>query len=100
MFSYFIFRVKLYRHHYLSIIIILILCISSDISSNKFSSENFTDNYLDMIMIFFDEFLLALTYILYKYYMIKKYIIYFEIMFYEGLIESVLSIITIIITTY
>ena len=100
LFSYLIFRVKLHKHHYISIIVIMILCLSSDISLNKFSAEYLKNNYLDMILIFFDEILLSLTYILYKYFMMKKYIQTYEIMLYEGLIESILSIITIIVTTY
>ena len=99
LFSYLIFGVKLHKHHYVSIIINVVLSLVADIGTNKYSPENVKKNYLEMILIFFDEILLALTYILDKYLMIQKYIHSYEIMFYEGLIESVLSIITIIITT-
>ena len=99
LFSYLIFRAKIYKHHYFSIIIMIVLSLAADLASNKYSAEKIKEDYLQMILIIFSEMLLSLAYVLYKYMMVKKYIQSYEIMFYEGLIESVLSIITIIITT-
>ena len=99
LFSNLILKEKLYKHHYLSIIIIMILNVLSNINTEKFSAENFKSNYINIIMIIISQILFELSYVLYKYYMIKKYIITYEIMFYEGIIELILYIITLIITT-
>ena len=97
--SYIIFKVKLYKHHYLSIIIIMILGLLYDIKTEIFTYENFKNNYLEVIYNIIEKIFADFSYILYKYYMINKYIKYHEIMFYEGIIELILSIITLIITT-
>jgi hypothetical protein len=97
LFSNLILKERLYKHHYLSIIIIMILDVLSNINNERFTTENFKNNYLNIIMIVLSQILYKLSYVLYKYYMIKKYIISYEIMFYEGIIELILSIITSII---
>ena len=99
LFSYIIFKVKLHKHHYLSIINIMILGLVYDIKAEKFAYENFKNNYLVVIYCIIEKLFADFSYILYKYYMIDKYIIFHEIMFYEGIIELILSIITLIITT-
>ena len=99
LFSYIIFKVKLQKHHYLSIITIMILGLLYDIKAEKFTYVNFKNNYLVVIYYIIQKLFVDFSYILYKYYMINKYIIFHEIMFYEGIIELILSIITLIITT-
>ena len=48
---------------------------------------------------FVTDIMFSLTFVLYKYYMLIKYINPYEIMFYEGVFELIFSIITLIITT-
>ena len=77
----------------------MVLGLLYNFINNNFSNKIFKRNYLNVIFIFLSQILFQLTYVLYKYYIIKKYIIIYEIMFYQGLIELLLSIITLIITT-
>ena len=48
---------------------------------------------------FVTEILFSLTYVMFKFYMLKKFIKPYEILFFMGFIESILGIITLIITT-
>ena len=99
LFSHLILKEKLYKHHYLSIITIMILGLLLNLINNKFSYENLKNNYSNIIFIYLSQILFQFVYVLYKYNMIKKYIISYEIMFYQGIIELIFSIITLIITT-
>ena len=98
LFSYKILNYKLYKHHYLSIIIISIGFLISLI-------ENFfTDD--DAEKIFFECLLGLVTALLYsleltidKYLMFSKYINSYEIIFFQGIIELILGVISLIITT-
>ena len=56
-------------------------------------------NYLVSGISFATDIMFSLTFVLYKYYMLIKYINPYEIMFYEGVFELIFSIITLIITT-
>ena len=97
--SYFILNMKIQRHHYLGIISIIILGITFNIALGKFSKESLDrdlDSYLVELMY---ESLFCLTNVLYKYLMDKKYIISYEILVYQGLMEFAFGIITLIITT-
>ena len=80
IFSYLILKIKLYKHHYLTII---------DIIVGKYESVKILNN----IIILCTEISFCLTYTTYKYIMLKKYVRSYEILFYEGLIELSLSII-------
>jgi hypothetical protein len=64
-----------------------------------FTYENITKNYKNYISFFFTEILFSLNYFLIKYFMHIKYMISYEILFYEGVFELTLGIITYIITT-
>ena len=99
LFSYLILKVKLYRHHYLSMFTIIILGISYNVMMKVFDPKNMKNNYPFFIAFFCTEILNAFTYFLYKYYMLIKFLISFEILFYQGLIELSFEIITLIITT-
>ena len=99
LFSYFILKTKLYKHHFLCIATIVIIGLLFNIPLGVFSQEkigNYYDYYLSFIFtgIFFN-----LTYVLYKKMMLKKYIKSYEILFFQGIIESILGIITLIIMT-
>ena len=99
LFSYFILKTKLYKHHFVCIATIVIIGLLFNIPLGVFSQEkigNYYCYYLSFILtgIFFN-----LTYVLYKKMMLKKYIKSYEILFFQGIIESILGIITLIIMT-
>ena len=99
LFSYFILKTKLYKHHFVCIATIVIIGLLFNIPLDVFSQEkigNYYDYYLSFIFtgIFFN-----LTYVLYKKMMLKKYIKSYAILFFQGIIESILGIITLIIMT-
>ena len=99
LFSNLILKIKLYRHHYLSIIVVVLLGFSYNIVMDKFSKENIKKNYDCYLVQFMTECLISLMNVMYKYLVETKYIISYEILLIEGLIEFVLGIITLIITT-
>ena len=99
LFSYWILKTKLYKHHYLAIATIIIFGIIYNIIMDVFTYENITKNYKNYISFFFTEILFSLNYFLIKYFMHIKYMISYEILFYEGVFELTLGIITYIITT-
>ena len=99
LFSNLILKIKLYRHHYLSIIVVVLLGFSYNIAMDKFSKENMKKNYHCYLVQFMTECLISLMNVMYKYLVETKYIISYEILLIEGLIEFVLGIITLIITT-
>ena len=99
LFSYLILKKKLYKHHYVSIIIIAIIGFLYNIIYNKFSFENLKNNYIYYLTSNLNLILYCLIYVLNKYYMLYKYMKSYEILFIQGLIILVLSIITLIMTT-
>ena len=99
LFSNLILKIKLYRHHYLSIIVVVLLGFSYNIVMDKFSKENIKKNYDCYLVQFTTECLISLMNVMYKYLVEAKYILSYEILLIEGLIEFVLGIITLIITT-
>ena len=101
LFSYFILKIKLYKHHYFSIIIINAICILLNIVAYffyificdiNFSTENY---FLIYLTIFICITLHCLLFVIFKYFMQKTYMKSYEILFFQGLIELVLSIIII-----
>ena len=82
LFSFLLLKTKLYKHHYISIISILILGIAFDLVLDKYNKINILKN----IICFVTEILFQLTYVLYKFFMLKKYIKSYEILFFEGII--------------
>ena len=99
LFSYLILKTKMHKHHYLSSLIILALGITYIIVSEIFSKENIEKYYMSYIFTFLSENSFFILFIVYKYFMIKKFIKSFEILFYEGIFETIIGIITLIITT-
>ena len=95
LFSRFILKLRLYKHHFLSIIMIgafSFIDLSFDIIYYK-------GNFLKSIMNNLTHILFNLSYVLYKYFMLFKYLNYIEIVTFEGIIELFFGIITLIITT-
>ena len=96
LFSRFILKKKLYRHHFLSIII-FIPFIALDFT---FDMMSYNGAFIRSLVNNLTHIIINLTYVLYKYFMLVKCINYYEILTYEGIIELFLGIVTIIITTY
>ena len=96
IFAYFILKMKLYRHHILCIIIIILRGASYTLICH-FAPNNKEDDLLPNIVSFLTEIGFSLTYVMYKYYMLIKFIHPYEIMFFEGVFELIFSIITLII---
>ena len=77
---------KLYKHHYLSIIIITIIGIAYNLISGNFDLDKLKMNYKLHISNFFVESIFNILYILYKFFMLKKYINLYSILFFQGII--------------
>jgi len=99
IFSYKILKTKLYKHHYLCIIVIIIIGNLFNIIADKFTKKNFLINYPYYLSFLFTEIAFSLVNVMYKYLMHKKYIKSYEILFSQGIIEFIFGVITLIITT-
>ena len=99
LFSYWLLKIKLYRHHYLSIIFITIIGLTYNFYSGFFTLDKIKKNYKGYIYYFVAESICDMLYVLYKFFMIKKFIKSYEILFYQGIYELVFGIITLAITT-
>ena len=99
VFSYFLLKIKLYRHHYLAIIFIIIFGFLYNTVTGRFTAEKFEQYYISYIVQFVNAFLIFLINVMYKYLMDIKFINSYEILFIEGIIEFILGIITLVITT-
>ena len=99
LFSFLVLKEKLYKHHYLSIIIISIFGIAHNFISGNFNPDKMKANYIGYTIYFFAEGIFNVLYVLYKFLMIKKFIKSYLILFSQGLIELILGIIFLVITT-
>ena len=99
LFSYLLLKMKLYKHHFLSIIIITIVGIIHNIISGNFEIQTLKENYKGYIIYFFTEGTFNILYVLYKFFMIKKSIKSYGILFFQGLIELLFGMITLAVTT-
>jgi len=99
IFYYLFFKSKLYRHHYLSIVIILIIGLVIDFVEGNIQKD-FTDNIKLILLSFLRVILLSLVYVLIKYTMEKKYASPYEIGFYNGLINLIIFIVGALIDHY
>ena len=99
LFSYLLLKMKLYKHHFLSIIIIAIVMITYILVSADLSIDALKENYKGYIIYFFTEGTFNILCVLNKFYMIKKSIKSFVILFFQGLIELILGMIVLAITT-
>ena len=94
--SYCLLKIKLYKHHYLCIIIITI----SGISLNVIDYLNYNDKFIYIIIEYTNEFILCLGYCLAYYAMEKNYTTPYEVCFYIGFFSFFLYIITFGILIY
>ena len=91
VFYYMIFKIKLFKHHYLSIIIIILLGIVIDLVVGNLQNE-FLNNFFLLLMSFLRIILLSFDYVIIKYTMETKFVSVYEIIFFIGLINFVLFI--------
>ena len=99
IFYYLFFKSKLYRHHYLSIVIILIIGLVIDFVEGNIQKD-FKENFKLILLSFLRIILLSFNYVLIKYSMEKKYASPYEIGFFNGLINLILFIIGAVIDNF
>ena len=92
IFYYIIFKAKLFKHHYLSIIIILIIGLIIDLIQGNIQND-FTNNIVSLILSFIRVILLSFNYVIIKYTMEKKFVSLYEIGLFNGIINLILFII-------
>lgn len=97
IFALLILKTKLYRHHILCIIIVLVRGLAYYLIFNVFDPEFKDEEFIPNVVSFVTEIGFSLTYVMYKYYMMTKFMYVFEIMFFEGVFELFFSIMTLII---
>jgi hypothetical protein len=99
IFYYLIFKVKLYKHHYLSIIIIILMGIIIDLVAENLQNE-IVNKILKLLLSFIRIIALSLYYVLAKYIMEKKFASIYEVILSNGLINFILFIIFAVIDYY
>ena len=96
-FSYLLLKIKLYNHHYFTIIILTINCILINIFVLLVTRLGIKEYFLIFLYNFIAITLHCLAYVIFKYFIQTTYIRSYEIMFLQGLIELILSIVIIAI---
>ena len=99
LFYYLIFKVKLYKHHYISIILIIIIGLIIDLVVGNLQND-ISNNFLLLFLSFLRVILLSLNYVIIKYIMETKFCSIYEIGFYDGIINSILYSIFLICDIY
>ena len=89
LFDYLIFKIKLYKHHYLSAILILLIGILIDVVLENIQ-DDIINNTLYLLIKFVREILFSLYNVLAKYVMEKKFVSVYEFSFYVGTIILIL----------
>ena len=93
---YLVFKLKLHRHQYLSITLILILGITTDIILDSYK-DDIENDYKLILFSLLRILLLSIIYVLIKYTIEKKYVSLYSIGFFTGVIYLLLFIISAII---
>ena len=86
IFYYLIFRIKLYKHHYLSIAIIMSIGLTIDLVVGNLQNE-IISSPLNLLAKYMKEILFSLFNVLAKYIMEKKFVTVYEFSFYDGFIN-------------
>ena len=89
IFYFLIFKIKLYKHHYLSIIIIILTGFILDLVFENIQND-ISNHFLSLVLRFLREIIFSLVDIINKYLMDKKFCSVYEITFYSGLIGLIL----------
>ena len=90
IFSYVFFKTQLYKHHYLSIICILLIGLIIDLVTENLQVE-IVNNTIKLLLKFIKEILLSLYCVMAKYVMEKNYVSVYEFSFYMGLFGLIIS---------
>ena len=98
LFSYLILKKKIYKHHYISIIIIIITGVSLDIILGNYN--DFYYNIGPNIINFVCEILFSLGLVINRYTMEFKFCSVYEICFYQGIIGFFLYVLLLILSKY
>ena len=88
IFYYFIFKIKLYRHHYLSIIIIISTDLIIELALGNIQND-FSEDVLSVLLRLLREVLLSLHHVINNYIMIKKFVSEYEMSLYIGILTIV-----------
>ena len=86
----FILNEKLYRHQYLSLILIIIVLL---ISIFWYDYSNIKEKIYDFLLVLYIEFVYSINHVLNKYLMETKFCNPYEISFYEGIFALIINII-------
>ena len=89
IFSQIIFKIKLFRHHYLSIILIILTGFILDFITQNLQND-IANNWEQVLLRFIREIVFSLHDIINKYAMETKFCTVYDISFYTGLIVTVL----------
>jgi len=89
IFYYLIFKIKLYKHHYLSIVIIILTGLIIDLSFKNLQND-IIDNWPFLLLRLLREILFSLREVIDKYIMEKKFCSIYELSMYNGLINLIL----------
>ena len=82
LFSHLIFKNKIYSHHYISIILIILIGIAIDIIAEYYN--NISDNILKICLKFFNEIIFSFIIVINKFTIERKFSKSYEICFYQG----------------
>ena len=94
-----IFKQKIYKHHYLSIISIILIGLIIDLILGNLQKD-ISENILLLVITLFREILKSFNYIVDKYNMDKKFASVYEISFFKGLIDIIYLIIFSVLDYY
>ena len=89
LFYYIIFRIKLYKHHYISLILIILIGIVLDLSLGNLQNDISTKGLL-LLLRLLRESLFSFHDVINKYIMEKKFCSVYELCLYNGIICSIL----------
>ena len=99
LFSYWIFKIKIFKHHYISIIVIILTGLIFDLALGNIQ-EDFTNNFWIFLLRLIREIIYSLDNVLVKYTMEIKYCSVYEICLYNGLFCVTLLMLFAIIDHY
>ena len=88
-FYYIIFKIKLFKHHYLSIIIIILSGIIIDLVLGNLQND-FLNHFFLLLISILRIILLSFYYVIVKYTIEKKFVSVYEIIFFIGIINFVM----------
>ena len=96
---YLFFKSKLYKHHYFSIVSIILLGLIIDLVLGNLQND-LSDNILLLLLSILRIIILSFYYVIAKYIMEKKFCPMYEVAFYKGLITFILNSISILLDHY